>query len=181
MVRTRVLGEPEEEGNSTILRREGGNLEKASLHLGLEGSTQLRQHEMCREGFSGRREQHKPRRRGKPRQGTVGTGQAAWQGSLPVLCGSQGTFCPESALRPGISGIFWEGRGVADPYPLLWFHEVEGKAWQPWAPDAGLDIVEAQRALFLSDLRGGVHCSLGRCGWTGSWPFLPVSQRMASV
>lgn len=89
MVRTQVLGEPEEEGNSTILRRECGNLEKASLHRGLEGSIQLRQHEMCREGFSSRREQHKLRHRGKPGQGTVGTRQAAWQGPLPVLGGSQ--------------------------------------------------------------------------------------------
>lgn len=110
-----MLGEPEEEGNSTILRREGGNLEKASLHLGLEGSIQLRQHEMCKEGFSSRREQHKQRHRGKPGQGTAGTGLAARQGPLPVFCGSQNhlssgvsvvLLCPAGALRPGISGIF---------------------------------------------------------------------------
>lgn len=69
-----------------------------------------------------------------------------------MLCVSQGhlsggarvvLFCPESALRPGISGIFWESRGVADPYPIVWFYESEGKACQPWVPEAGLDVVEA--------------------------------------
>lgn len=80
IVRTGGLGELEEKVESAVLRREGGNLEEASLHLGLEGSIQLRQHEMCREGFSGRKEQHKQRHRGKPGQGTVETRQATGQG-----------------------------------------------------------------------------------------------------
>lgn len=67
-------------GNSTNLRKEGGNLEKATLNLGLEGAIQFRQAETCKEEFSSGREQHKQRHRGKQVQGTFGTGQAAWQG-----------------------------------------------------------------------------------------------------
>lgn len=50
---------------------------------------------------------------------------------------------------------------MADLYPLVWFHKPEGKAWQLWVPEVGLDDGEAQKALFLSGLRGGAHCSLG--------------------
>lgn len=51
MARVQVLGEPEGEGNSTTLRREGENLE-TTLNLGPEGFMQFGQDEAYREGFS---------------------------------------------------------------------------------------------------------------------------------
>ena len=66
--------------------------------------------------------------------------------------------------------------------PLVWFHGSRGKVRQPRAPEAELEDLEGQEALLLLNVHGGVHCRLGGCGWTGSWPFLPVSRRrMASM
>lgn len=82
---------------------------------------------------------------------------------------------PERALRPGISSIWGDGCGMAIPKPwVVSTRETTqgGKGGKPWAPEPGLEDAEAQKGLLPLGLRGGVRCSLGGCGWTGSRPFL---------
>lgn len=91
MVRTRVREELELEGNSTTLRRRGGTLERASYHRGLEGSVQFGQDEMCGEGFSSVREQHKQKHRDTKCWGHLGQGKQPGRGLCQHFVGHEAT------------------------------------------------------------------------------------------